>query len=163
MRSFQQPLESGGAFPGISDPFAFGSGAGPDSGLFGGGGPGIAGFQPGQNLPGFFPGAPQAFQSAAPLAKTGFSLGNLGNLNDLKGMIDRLGGIDGIVATVQKVQKVVSSMQQMAPMFKLIAGSIGKKKSAAVASDDESVPPKRRRRRRRSSSTTRRPGGKKRR
>ena len=160
MRSFQQPLENGGAIPGINDPFALGGGAAPDPGLFGGGGAGLNGFQPGQNLPGLYPGAQQVFPSGAPMAKPGgFSLSNLG---DLKVMIDRFGGIDGIVATVQKVQKVVSSMQQMAPMLKLLAGSLGKKKKAAVAADDEEyIPPRRRRRRRRNGSTSRHRGGKK--
>ncbi|WP_226001528.1 tyrosine protein kinase [Paenibacillus sp. BJ-4] len=81
------------------------------------------------------------------------SLGNINNLNQIKGFIDRMGGIDGIVATLGKVQKVMSSVQQFAPMAKLLMGSLpvfGKsvsKNSAPVSEKlDEYTPPSRRRR-----------------
>ncbi|MBO3283279.1 tyrosine protein kinase [Paenibacillus sp. FSL M8-0228] len=93
-------------------------------------------------------------------------LGNLGNLNDIKGIIDRMGGIDGIVATVGKVQKIMSSVQQFAPMAKLIMGSLpafnknaSKKSTTQITEElDEYTPPRRRRKKtqRKSSTTPRR-------
>lgn len=97
--------------------------------------------------------SPTAPTTTADLVETakesgGFSLGN--SLNDIKGFVDRIGGIDGIVSTMTKVQKVVSSVSQMAPLIKVLAGSFGKKgASAAIAEDDnEGSPPRRRKRRR---------------
>ncbi|MGG4218107.1 tyrosine protein kinase [Paenibacillus jamilae] len=89
-------------------------------------------------------------------------LGNLGNLNDIKGFIDRMGGIDGIVATVGKVQKIMSSVQQFAPMAKLIMGSLpafnknaSKNSPTEVAQElDEYTPPRRRRKKTQRKSTT---------
>ncbi|MCP3747109.1 MULTISPECIES: tyrosine protein kinase [Paenibacillus] len=89
-------------------------------------------------------------------------LGNLSNLNEIKGFIDRMGGIDGIVATVGKVQKVMSSVQQFAPMAKLIMGSLpafGKSASKNSATDiteelDEYTPPRPRRKKTQRKSTT---------
>jgi hypothetical protein len=89
-------------------------------------------------------------------------LGNLGNLNDIKGIIDRMGGIDGIVATVGKVQKIMSSVQQFAPMAKLIMGSLpafnknASKKSTTQITEklDEYTPPRRRRKKTQRKSTT---------
>ena len=103
------------------------------------------------------------------------SLGNLNNLNEIKGFIDRMGGIDGIVATLGKVQKVMSSVQQFAPMAKLIMGALpvfgksaSKKNSVPVSEElDEYKPPSRRRRKKtqRKNATTprRRPVKRKRR
>lgn len=70
----------------------------------------------------------------------------LSNLADLKLIIDRMGGIDGILNTVQKVQKIVGTVQQFAPMIKLLAGSLGPKKAAAASTNTESRPGRRRRR-----------------
>ncbi|MDQ0050487.1 hypothetical protein J2T18_004826 [Paenibacillus polymyxa] len=89
-------------------------------------------------------------------------LGNLGNLNDIKGIIDRMGGIDGIVATVGKVQKIMSSVQQFAPMAKLIMGSLpafnknaSKKSTTQITEElDEYTPPRRRRKKTQRKSTT---------
>lgn len=61
------------------------------------------------------PGAAAA-ESAASTAASGFSLANLG------GIVERLGGIDGILATMGKVQKVMQTVQQFAPMAKMVAG-----------------------------------------
>lgn len=93
------------------------------------------------------------------------NLGNLNNLNEIKGFIDRMGGIDGIVATLGKVQKVMSSVQQFAPMAKLIMGALpvfgksGSKKSSSASEElDEYTPPSRPRRKkkqRKNTSTTR--------
>ena len=83
----------------------------------------------------------------------------LPSLADLKLIVDRMGGIDGILNTVQKIQKIVGTVQQFAPMLKLLAGSLGPKKaSAAAASADRESRPRRRRRRGRG----RRGGGKRR-
>jgi hypothetical protein len=70
----------------------------------------------------------------------------LPNLADLKLIIDRMGGIDGILSTVQKVQKIVGTVQQFAPMIKLLAGSLGKGKAASASADNEWRPRRRRRR-----------------
>ncbi|WP_044875558.1 hypothetical protein [Paenibacillus sp. IHBB 10380] len=82
----------------------------------------------------------------AAAAKTGFSLASLG---ELKGVIDRMGGIDGLVSSIGKFQKVMSSVQQMAPMVKLVMGSLGKGTTKGKSSEDGDgmfyIPPKRRR------------------
>ena len=71
-------------------------------------------------------------------------------------MIDRMGGIDGVLEHVTKIQKIMSSVQQMAPMLKLL---MGKKASPAALDEDDYVPRRyrRRRRRRRTGSSRRRP------
>jgi hypothetical protein len=38
-----------------------------------------------------------------------------------------MGGIEGVIGTMSKVQKFMGTMQQMAPMLKLVAGSLGVK------------------------------------
>ncbi|MGR6762003.1 tyrosine protein kinase [Paenibacillus sp. T2-29] len=101
-----------------------------------------------------------------PAPAKGGLLGGLGNLNDIKGIIDRMGGIDGIVATVGKVQKIMSSVQQFAPMAKLIMGSLpafnknaSKKTTIPITEElDEYTPPRRRRKKtqRKSTNTPRR-------
>lgn len=89
------------------------------------------------------------------------SLGNINNLNEIKGFIDRMGGIDGIVATLGKVQKVMSSVQQFAPMAKIIMsalpvfGKSGSKKSASASEElDEYTPPSRPRRKKKQRKNT---------
>lgn len=62
------------------------------------------------------PGSATAVESTASTAAGGFSLANIG------GIVERLGGIEGILATVGKVQKVMQTMQQFAPMAKMVAG-----------------------------------------
>ncbi|MNI60884.1 hypothetical protein D3C73_1161240 [compost metagenome] len=69
-------------------------------------------YSPGSSV---LPGAAAA-ESATSTAASGFSLANLG------GIVERLGGIDGILATVGKVQKVMQTVQQFAPMAKMVAG-----------------------------------------
>ncbi len=80
------------------------------------------------------------------------------NMNDIKNLVDRMGGIDGIMTTVGKAQKVVSTVQQMAPMLKLLMGSFGSKAAATDNDtfDEEDYSPTRKRRRRRKRSATRR-------
>ncbi|WP_159888468.1 hypothetical protein [Paenibacillus puerhi] len=75
------------------------------------------------------------------------------NIQQVKQLVDRLGGIDGIVDTFGKMQKMVQSVQQMAPMIKLLMGSFGKGRKAAAAEEEivEERRPRRRRRRRRKS------------
>ncbi|MGW8957331.1 tyrosine protein kinase [Paenibacillus sp. NPDC055715] len=100
-------------------------------------------------------------------------LGNLSNLGEIKGFIDRMGGIDGIVATFSKVQKVISSVQQFAPMAKLIMGSLpafgksaSKNSETGIAEElDEYKPPRPRQKKTQRKSTTtprRRPSKRKR-
>lgn len=126
--------------------------------------PGSRGFTqlPGAGAP--FPGGPQAGPPADPFAGPPTYLqsvqypglipaqgaakpGGLPNLADLKLIIDRMGGIEGILSTIQKVQKIVGTVQQFAPMIKLLAGSLGSKKTAAAASTNTERRPRRRRRR----------------
>ncbi|MDO7907559.1 tyrosine protein kinase [Paenibacillus sp. JX-17] len=119
-----------------------------------------------------------AVTPAAAPAKSGGGLlgglGNLGNLGDLKGIIDRMGGIDGMLATLTKVQKVMGSIQQIAPMAKLIMGALpfgskGSTKGSDADSTDyeEYTPPRRRKKkksaaRKNSSSSRRKPKKRKR-
>ncbi|MCQ6561622.1 aminotransferase [Paenibacillus mendelii] len=146
---FQQPFGGQSQFPGISDPFFNGGMGGtptPFNPTLESNMPQIA-LQPATEV------IPQAAADAAPAKAGGFSLANLGGgIKDLQGIVDRMGGIDGILSTMTKVQKVVGSVQQMAPLIKLLAGSFGKKGVAATASDDsdaDGLPiPKRRKRRR---------------
>jgi len=93
-------------------------------------------------------------------------LGGLGvnNMSDVKGLIDKMGGIDGIVNNIGKVQKVVQGFQQLAPMFSVLAGALGKKKGGGGSSanhtdldDGYEYKP----RRRRSSGSKRRSGTRK--
>ena len=160
-RSFDSPLGAqAGGYPGIGDPFAGGGGLfGPGPGAAGaaspgGGAPFFPQTQP--NLPAVLP-APSA---PAPAAKSGPSLPTL---SDLKLLVERMGGIDGLLATMGKVQKVFGTFQQMAPMFKLLAGSFLKKgASVAKATELGEWRPRRRRsrgRRRRAAGGYRRASG----
>jgi hypothetical protein len=111
-----------------------------EAGYFGGGGGGGGGFPFGQQ--------PVPFgQSAA--GGTGFSL------QEIKNVIDRMGGIDGVLNMLQKASKVMQTVQQMAPMLKLLVGSFGKKASTAV-NDEGDAPRVRRRRKRRRKGRRRR-------
>ena len=83
----------------------------------------------------YFPAAPK---SPNPLANLKFQ--------DIKAWIDRMGGIDGILNTLNKVQRVMQTMQQFAPMLRLL---IPRANSAGADPDDEEYKPRRRRRRRR--------------
>lgn len=125
--------------------------------------------EPPSNLPAILPaGDGAALDSAAAPAKGGgFSLGNL---NEIKGFVDRMGGIDGILNTMTKVQKVVGSVQQFAPLMKVLMGSFGSKKGAASTASDSGSdggewrpPSRRRRRRRRAGGSGRTPSGRPRR
>jgi hypothetical protein len=78
------------------------------------------------------------------------------NLNEINNMINRMGGIDGILNTMGKVQKLVSSVQQMAPMLKLVAGSFLSSKKNNDDDEYDSLPRRRRRRKRRRTSSGRR-------
>lgn len=46
------------------------------------------------------------------------------SIKEIKQAIDRMGGLDGIVETMGKVQKVMQSISQIAPMAKLLVGSL---------------------------------------
>ncbi|GLI09673.1 hypothetical protein YDYSG_57050 [Paenibacillus tyrfis] len=69
------------------------------------------------------------------------------NVEQVKGLIDKLGGVEGIVETFNKVQKMVQSVQQFAPMLKVLLGSFGKKDTAASKSGGNRSGRRRRRRR----------------
>lgn len=89
---------------------------------------------------------------AAEAKKSGFSI------SDIKQVIDRMGGIDGIVETVGKVQKVMNSVSQIAPVAKLLMGTLlpGKKKDDEEEEEFE-YKPKRKRRRKRTTGSNRIP------
>ncbi|MBB3111949.1 hypothetical protein FHS18_004017 [Paenibacillus phyllosphaerae] len=155
---FQQPLGGQSQYPGISDPFAQGGGMNtvtpvPFSPSLDTNIAPIVVTPAAEKLP-----DPAKEEGTAANKASGFSLNNLGgNIKDIQGIVERMGGLDGILSTVQKVQKVVSSVQQMTPLIKVLAGSFGKKGSAAVAStldEDEllEAPPKRRKSRKKSGS-----------
>lgn len=76
---------------------------------------------------------------------------NLSNLSDLKAIVDRMGGIEGVLATMGKFQKFMSTVQQVAPMIKLLMGNKGNKTSTATQAKTPL------RKRRTSSSATRKP------
>src|SRR5690606_5876952 len=85
-----------------------------------------------------------------PVAGAGGAAGGLFgglNLGQIKQLIDRMGGIDGVLNTLSKVQKIVQSVQQLAPMLRLLLPKSAAK-TYAEEDDEEWVPrrPKRRRR-----------------
>ncbi|MBU7315396.1 hypothetical protein [Paenibacillus oleatilyticus] len=69
------------------------------------------------------------------------------NVEQIKAVIDKLGGVEGIVETFNKMQKMVQSVQQFAPMLKVLFGSFGKKDAAASKSGGNRSGRRRRRRR----------------
>ncbi|PUA34798.1 hypothetical protein C8Z91_33535 [Paenibacillus elgii] len=81
-------------------------------------------------------------------AATGTAGGGGGfNVEQIKGIVDKLGGVEGIVETISKMQKMVQSVQQFAPMLKVLFGSFGKKDAAASKSGGSRSGRRRRRRR----------------
>jgi hypothetical protein len=100
--------------------------------------PGVGGYNGlGQSL------APTAL--AAPATSTGSSF----NINQIKGIVDRMGGIDGVMGHVGRIQKFIQSMQQMAPMIKVLMGSFGNKATTAAKLDGDGLTAAGRRRRKR--------------
>lgn len=100
------------------------------------------------------PQSPVPFQSGNP---GGPGFGGF-SFNEIKTMIDRMGGIDGVLNMLQKANKMMQTIQQMAPMFKLVFSSLGgKAKTADTYSGD--VPRRRRRRRKSGSRNRNRTGG----
>lgn len=87
------------------------------------------------------PYSPQAYGSSftppSSIPSAGKSGGfSMPNINDIKGFIERMGGVEGIIATMGKVQKVMQTVQQFAPMAKMLTGLLpGASKGSA--SDDE--------------------------
>ncbi|WP_284642071.1 hypothetical protein [Paenibacillus silviterrae] len=74
------------------------------------------------------------------------------NINQIKQFVDKMGGIEGIMTRMQQAQKMISMFQQMAPMAKLLFGSIakgGSVKSESTDYDLDGLAPTGRRRRRR--------------
>ena len=107
-----------------------------------------SGFQNPQPYPGVggYNGLGQSL--AAPAASTGSSF----NINQIKGIVDRMGGIDGVMGHVGRIQKFIQSMQQMAPMIKVLMGSFGNKATTAAKLDGDGLTAAGRRRRRRRNS-----------
>jgi hypothetical protein len=72
------------------------------------------------------------------------------NMGQIKNIIDRMGGINGIMDGIGKAQKFMGTMQQFAPMAKVLLGAFAGKKTAEAEEDElEGIPRRRRRRRRR--------------
>jgi hypothetical protein len=138
LRGWNQPPGGfgGGGFPGIGNP---------------GFGPPAVGGDP------FFAAGPPAVVSPTVLPPQigGIGAGTAGgsgkgfNIGDIKNFIDRIGGIDGVLNGLGKFQKLMSTMQQMAPLLRLL---IGKGGTAAAAGISTGRP------RRKSSRTRRRTG-----
>ncbi|WP_036644879.1 hypothetical protein [Paenibacillus sp. oral taxon 786] len=82
---------------------------------------------------------------------------SLPSLSDLKGIVDRMGGIDGILATMGQVQKVMQTVQQFAPMAKLLTSLLpgGKGRAgSSVGRMDDYRPRRRKTNRKKSGSRT---------
>jgi hypothetical protein len=96
-----------------------------------------------------YPGVPSApYYPGQPASPANASSGLLGsfNMDQIKQFIDRMGGIEGIVNTLTRVQKLVQSVQQVAPMLKLLLPKSGAKTAAEEEEDEwDDVPPRRRR------------------
>lgn len=147
------PPQSGDAYPGIgdyigptADPVA-GTVGGPAGGTFSGS---VSGPVAGPVAsPVTAPVTGSVYGSPAPYFP-GFGGGKAGipfNLAELKTFVDRMGGLDGILNTFGKMQRLFSTVQQMAPLVRLLLN----RKNAAEKEDEEEEemvdqPPRRRRR-----------------
>lgn len=92
---------------------------------------------------------PAAAAAVEETSKKG-SLFSLDKLTELKGFVDRIGGLDGILGTMTKAQKIIGSVQQMAPLVKVMMGTFGSKKGSDKSKmvdleDDDWSPPKKKR------------------
>lgn len=106
LRGWQQPQNIGNeTYPGLGDPFV--------------------------GLP--MPMNPSVVPSAQPANTT--KPGLLSQLGDWKQMLDRVGGIDGVIGAVGKMQKLFSTMQQMAPLLRLLIGKGGAATAAGMSKD----------------------------
>ncbi len=95
-------------------------------------------------------------QTPAPSTGGGlFGAGSKLNFNDVKTIIDRMGGIDGIMNSINKMSSIIQNVQKMAPMIKLLAGSLIPAK-ATTTDIDLKTPRAKKRRRKRTSSHQRR-------
>ncbi len=99
------------------------------------------------------------WQSPASAGDNGL-LGGLKNMN-WKQLVEQLGGIDGIMNRMNQVQKFVSTMQQFAPMLKMMSGTLGRRAPLATAEEGEEEPwarttPRRRRKRKNGAPANRR-------
>jgi hypothetical protein len=102
----------------------------------------------------------QGLWPAAPQSSGSDMLSSLKNMN-WKQLVDQLGGIDGIVTRMNQVQKLVSTVQQFAPMLKMLSGSFGGRTPLATTEDSEDERmearvPKRRKKRKNGASASRR-------
>lgn len=86
-------------------------------------------------------------------AKSGSGLFSGFNLGQIKTFIDRMGGIEGVLDTVSKVQKVMQSVQQIAPMIRLLMPKLSNSDDDEYFEED--VQPRRRRRRRQAYGSSR--------
>lgn len=85
------------------------------------------------------------------------SAGLMSNLADWKQMLDRVGGLDGVMNTMGKLQKIFSTMQQMAPLLRLLIGK-GQSASATAASVRHRSPRRKRRKYASTRKSTKRSG-----
>jgi hypothetical protein len=145
------PPSQGSIFPGLGEAFPFNHM--PQNSLFG---PPLS-LMPANPAPSIGPLATLDTVGAGAAAATGkSSLFSLDKLTELKGFVDRIGGLDGIIGTMTKAQKLIGSVQQMAPLVKVMMGSFGKKgsdSSKLVNLENDDWKPKKRRRKRKKSRT----------
>ncbi len=74
----------------------------------------------------------------------GLGGGLLKSLN-WKPLLDQVGGIDGLITRMNQVQKLIHTVQQFAPVMKMLSGAFGRKPLSTTSDeDDESfLPPTR--------------------
>jgi hypothetical protein len=69
-------------------------------------------------------------------------------IQNIMAFVDRMGGIDGILSRVEKAQKLMKSIQQMAPMIRLVMGSFAPTAKTTDRDNDLDDYPRRRKKRR---------------
>lgn len=132
----------GGMYPGVDD-FPGTAGGPPAGGGFFGGPSGYGGGPFGGPTGyggGYSGGSPAGYSQ--PYGGGGL-FGLPFNLGQLKAFVDRMGGLDGILNTIGKMQKLFGTMQQLAPLMRLL---LAKKSSTADADADLEIPRRRRKR-----------------
>jgi hypothetical protein len=135
----------GGGYPGVDDfqgpvggPYG-GPGYGGGGGFFGGP---SSGYGQGYGGGGGFFGGPSSGYGQG-YGGGGGLFGLPFNLGQLKTFIDRMGGLDGILNTIGKMQRLFGTMQQLAPLMRLLLA----KKSSTPDAEEDAEPPRRRRKR----------------
>jgi len=127
----------GGMYPGVDD-FQ-----GPAGGPYGGPGYGGGAYGGPSGYGGGFFGGPSGGYGQGYGGGGGGLLNLPFNLGQLKMFIDRMGGLDGILNTIGKMQRLFGTMQQLAPLVRLLLA----KKSSTSDAEEELEAPRRKRKR----------------